>query len=224
MERININIDNVLDIFDMLFDDSDINNIIKSIKDTFKNDVKKDLKKIRVKREYVLPFLATIKGFVPNADVVVISDSYFIFDETLKKGFAEITYSPEKNKVYFYVIHKNGRKKIFAKKLGDEIRSKEILKFIRELINIIKNGEHYRDLEILKDSKKFDLELFKENLEKDLGIKIIHFKIHTDKDSYIFKYISDDVTLLDVIKYIDEYLAELEWLRIKIPRVIEIKE
>jgi hypothetical protein len=224
MERIDPSVKKVLGIVEMFFKGLGSDEFTEFIKDTFKEDTEKDLKKIRLEKEYVLPFLDAIKGFVPDANVVVISDSYFIYDKTPKKGFTEITYSPEKNKVYFYVIHKDGRKKVFAKKFGDEIKSKEILKFVREMIDTIKTEMHHRNLELSKNSKKFDLKLFKKNIEKDLGIKIIHFKIHTDKPSYILKYNSDEVSLKEIADYLDEYFAELKQMKIKIPRVIEIKE
>jgi len=157
-------------------------------------------------------FAKKISSIVDDLKIYEIND----------KCFGQITISPEKEKLYFYVINKYRKQKVFYNKIDDEIKNDKILKFVKYLVNNVLKTNNYRKIEFNNFNSNFNKNLFKKNIENDLGIKIIHFKIHTNKNSYIFKY-EGKVPINKIVDYIIEYLDILKD-KVELPKIIEIKE
>lgn len=167
-------------------------------------------------------FAKKISSIVDDLKIYEINGTYYLCNGNKNKCFGQITISPEKEKLYFYVINKYRKQKVFYNKIDDEIKNDKILKFVKYLVNNVLKTNNYRKIEFNNFNSNFNKNLFKKNIENDLGIKIIHFKIHTNKNSYIFKY-EGKVPINKIVDYIIEYLDILKD-KVELPKIIEIKE
>ena len=163
-----------------------------------------------------------VSNIIDDLKIYEVNGTYYLCNGDENKCFGQITLSPEKEKLYFYIMNKDKKQKVFYNKINKDIENNEILKYVKYLVSMVLKTNNYRKIKLNAFNPNFDEKLFKKNIENDLGIKIIHFKIHTNKNSYIFKY-EGKVPINKIADYIIEYLDILKD-KVELPKIIEIKE
>jgi len=156
-----------------------------------------------------------------NISFKVVNGEIFLFIKEIKKGyglvfdkgFAKITYSPEKERYNVYIVSKNYRQKICSLIPGREDYSGCVIKFLNKALECLTSEDfEFIDFTEQIDRKQktnysvFDNQLFIKNIQDDLGIELTGLHLRPSNLTGIAVTYNGDKKLTDVIGYIEDYI------------------